>query len=86
MFASRAGADLARMRRALIGGLAKTGILEVHGERRVTGNFAPNFRITLHQRDLNLALLGARSFGVSLPNIATCQEFFNATVAAGGEV
>ena len=38
----------------------------------------------LHQKDLNLALQGARSLGVSLPNTATCQELFNAAVAAGG--
>ena len=27
----------------------------------------------------------ARSLGLSLPNTATCQELFNAAVAAGGE-
>jgi 2-hydroxy-3-oxopropionate reductase len=32
----------------------------------------------------SIALQGARSLGVSLPNTATCQELFNAAVAAGG--
>jgi hypothetical protein len=40
--------------------------------------------IGLHQKDLNLALQGARGLGVSLPNIASCQELFNAALAAGG--
>ena len=30
--------------------------------------FDPGFRINLHQKDLNLALTGARALGLSLPN------------------
>jgi len=80
----RAGADPARVRQALMGGFAASRILEVHGERMIKRNFEPGFRIALHQKDLNLALQGARSLGVSLPNTATCQELFNAATAAGG--
>ncbi len=84
LFASKAGADPARVRQALMGGFANSRILEVHGERMVKRNFAPGFRIELHQKDLNLALSGARALGISLPNTATCQELFNAAAAAGG--
>jgi len=84
VFASKAGADPARVRQALMGGFASSRILEVHGERMIKRNFEPGFRIALHQKDLNLALQGARSLGVGLPNTATCQELFNAAVAAGG--
>jgi 2-hydroxy-3-oxopropionate reductase len=84
LFASKAGADPARVRQALMGGFANSRILEVHGERMIKRNFAPGFRIALHQKDLNLALAGARALGVSLPNTATCQELFNAATAAGG--
>ena len=84
LFAAKAGADPARVRQALMGGFASSKILEVHGERMVKRNFAPGFRIALHQKDLNLALHGARSLGVGLPNTATCQELFNAAVADGG--
>jgi 2-hydroxy-3-oxopropionate reductase len=84
LFASKAGADPARVRQALMGGFASSRILEVHGERMIKRNFNPGFRIALHQKDLNLALSGARSLGVSLPNTATCQELFNAATAAGG--
>lgn len=45
--------------------------------------FNPGFRIELHQKDLNLALQGARALGMSLPNTATCQELFNACAAHG---
>ncbi len=84
VFASKAGADPARVRQALMGGFAASRILEVHGERMIKRNFEPGFRVALHQKDLNLALQGARSLGVSLPNTATCQELFNAAAAAGG--
>ena len=84
LFASKAGADPARVRQALMGGFANSRILEVHGERMVKRNFEPGFRIELHQKDLSLALAGARALGVSLPNTATCQELFNAASAAGG--
>jgi 2-hydroxy-3-oxopropionate reductase len=84
VFASKAGADPARVRQALMGGFAASRILEVHGERMIKRNFEPGFRIALHQKDLNLALQGARSLGVSLPNTATCQELFNGAVAGGG--
>jgi 2-hydroxy-3-oxopropionate reductase len=84
LFASRAGADPARVRQALMGGFAASRILEVHGERMVKRSFEPGFRIALHQKDLNLALNSARQLGVSLPNTATAQELFNACVAHGG--
>jgi 2-hydroxy-3-oxopropionate reductase len=85
LFASKAGADPAKVRQALMGGFASSKILEVHGERMVKRTFDPGFRIELHQKDLNLALNSARSLGVSLPNTATAQELFNACSAHGGK-
>lgn len=84
LFASKAGADPAKVREALMGGFAASKILEVHGERMIKRTFDPGFRIELHQKDLNLALQSAREIGVSLPNTATAQELFNACSAAGG--
>ena len=84
VFASKAGADPAKVRQALMGGFAASRILEVHGERMIKRTFNPGFRIELHQKDLNLALSGARAMGVSLPNTATAQELFNSCAAAGG--
>jgi 2-hydroxy-3-oxopropionate reductase len=84
VFASKAGADPAKVRQALMGGFASSKILEVHGERMVKRTFEPGFRIELHQKDLNLALQTGKTLGVSLPNTATAQELFNACVAHGG--
>ncbi|NYT85380.1 2-hydroxy-3-oxopropionate reductase [Pollutimonas harenae] len=83
LFASRAGADPAKVRQALMGGFASSRILEVHGERMIKRTFDPGFRIELHQKDLNLALVGARALGVSLPNTAGAQELMNACAANG---
>ncbi len=84
LFASKAGADPAKVRAALMGGFASSRILEVHGQRMIERNFEPGFRIALHQKDLNLALSGARELGIALPNTATCQELFNSCAAHGG--
>ena len=84
LFASRAGADPSKVRQALMGGLATSRILELHGERMIKRTFDPGFRIELHQKDLNLALSSARALSLSLPNTATAQELFNACAANGG--
>lgn len=84
LFASKAGADPAKVRAALLGGFAQSRILELHGERMLRRTFNPGFRIRLHQKDLNLALQAARNLGLSLPNTATAQELFNAVAAQGG--
>lgn len=85
LFASKAGADPALVRKALMGGFASSRILEVHGERMVKRNFEPGFRIELHQKDLNLALEGARSLGLSLPSTAVAQQLFSSCTAHGGK-
>jgi len=84
LFASKAGADPAKVRAALLGGFAQSRILELHGERMIKRTFQPGFRVRLHQKDLNLALESARKMGLSLPNTATAQELFNAIAAGGG--
>jgi 2-hydroxy-3-oxopropionate reductase len=84
LFASKMGADPAKVRQALMGGFAASRILEVHGDRMVKRTFDPGFRIELHQKDLNLALSSARAIGMSLPNTAAAQELFNACAARGG--
>ena len=83
LFASKAGADPAKVRQALMGGFASSRILEVHGERMIKRTFAPGFRIGLHQKDLNLALQGARALGVALPQTANAAQLMQACAANG---
>jgi 2-hydroxy-3-oxopropionate reductase len=83
LFASRAGADPARVRQALMGGFAASKILEVHGDRMVKRTFNPGFRIALHQKDLGLALNGAKALGLSLPQTAGAAQLMQVCSAHG---
>jgi 2-hydroxy-3-oxopropionate reductase len=83
VFAGKAGADPARVRQALMGGFASSRVLEVHGERMLKRSFQPVFRIALHQQDLNLALQGARSLGVALPQTAIAAQLMQSCAALG---
>ena len=73
VFASKAGADPAKVRQALMGGFASSRILEVHGERMIKRTFDPGFRIELHQKDLSLAL----------PSTANAAQLMQAGAAQG---
>jgi 2-hydroxy-3-oxopropionate reductase len=83
LFASKAGADPAKVRQALMGGFAASRILEVHGERMIKRTFNPGFRIGLHQKDLGLALAGARTLGVALPQTASAAQLMQVCSANG---
>jgi 2-hydroxy-3-oxopropionate reductase len=83
LFASKAGADPAKVRQALMGGFASSRVLEVHGERMIKRSFEPGFRIRLHQKDLGLALQGARELGVALPQTANAAQLMQACAANG---
>ena len=83
LFASKAGADPSKVRQALLGGFAASRVLEVHGERMIKRTFNPGFRMQLHQKDLNLALQGARELGVALPQTAGAAQLMQACSANG---
>jgi 2-hydroxy-3-oxopropionate reductase len=82
--AAKAGVDAKAVRQALLGGFASSRVLDVHGERILTGNYAPGFRTTLYQKDLRLALETAAASGVAIPAAALVSQLVNALVAAGG--
>ncbi len=84
LFAAKAGADPAKVRQALMGGLATSRILDILGDRMVKRTFDPGFRIALHQKDLNLALGAAKQLGLALPATSTAQQLFSACISHGG--
>jgi 2-hydroxy-3-oxopropionate reductase len=53
--ARKAGVDAAKVREALLGGFAASRVLEVHGERILTGNYKPGFRSKLYAKDYRIA-------------------------------
>jgi 2-hydroxy-3-oxopropionate reductase len=84
LFAAKAGADPAKVRAALMGGLATSRILDILGDRMIKRTFDPGFRIALHQKDLNLALGTAKALGLALPSTSNAQQLFSACIAHGG--
>jgi 2-hydroxy-3-oxopropionate reductase len=84
LFASKAGADPERVRKALMGGAANSRMLELKGEWILSRRFQPGFRVKHQQKDLNNALDSARKLGLALPNTAATQELYNAVSGDGG--
>ena len=65
--AERSGADPAKVRQALLGGLAQSKILDVHGGRILERRFQPGFKAKLHRKDLRIAEETAQRLGLDLP-------------------
>jgi 2-hydroxy-3-oxopropionate reductase len=82
--ARKAGVDGMLVRQALLGGFAASRVLEVHGERLLTGNFKPGFRTRLYQKDMRLANEAAAANGVAMPATALVSQLVNALVSSGG--
>jgi 2-hydroxy-3-oxopropionate reductase len=83
VFAQQSGCDPAKVREALMGGFAASRILEVHGQRMVERTFQPGFRISLHAKDLDLALRAAGEHGIPLPGTALCRQLLASAKAHG---
>ena len=79
--ARKSGVDGAKVRQALLGGLAQSRILDLHGQRILDGNFKPGFRIQLHRKDLRLALEAGREQVVPLPATAGVAELMTSMIA-----
>jgi 2-hydroxy-3-oxopropionate reductase len=82
--ARKAGVDASRVRQALLGGFAASRVLEVHGERILTSNFAPGFRARLYQKDLRIAEETTAGHGVAAPATAVVAQMVQALIAEGG--
>lgn len=60
------GVDPAVMREVLLGGTARSFVLEKHGQRIIDGEFKPGFRARLMRKDLRIALATAQAGGAAL--------------------
>ncbi len=81
--ARKSGVDLVKMREALLGGLAQSRILDLHGQRIIDGNFKPGFRIKLHRKDLRLALNAGLESGVPLFATGVAANIMDSLIARG---
>ena len=78
------GIDRSRVRQALLGGFAGSKVLEVHGQRMITGDYKPGFFTRLYQKDLRLVNETAMANNVAMPATSIVTQFVNALVSAGG--
>jgi 2-hydroxy-3-oxopropionate reductase len=78
------GIDRSRVRQALLGGFAGSKVLEVHGQRMLTGDYRPGFFTRLYQKDLRLTSEAGLANGVAMPVTSIVTQFVNALCSAGG--
>lgn len=87
MLAKASDVDMAKVRKALLGGFAQSRILDIHGQRILDNNFQPGFKAELHHKDMGIALDAANRGGLELPGASLAAEHLNAMVEQnmGGE-
>ncbi len=83
VLAIKAGVDPTRVREALLGGFAQSRVLEIHGQRMLERNFKPGGRLSLHHKDLGIALAAGQEYRVALPLTASVHQMMNALIATG---
>lgn len=81
--ARKAGVDPAKVREALLGGFAASRVLEVHGERILTGNYKPGFRTALYAKDFRIISTTLAAHHTPAPVSAVVQQLVEASMAAG---
>ncbi len=79
----KAGVDPMKVRAALMGGFAQSRVLEVHGERMITGNWKPGFKTKLFKKDFGIATRTLREYNVPALTSAVVSQLINAQMAAG---
>ena len=81
--ARKASVDPAKVRQALLGGFAASRVLEVHGERMLSGNYKPGFKARLYAKDLRIASATAAETETPAPVAALVQQLVSALMASG---
>lgn len=77
------GVDTDAALTVLGGGLAGSKVLDQKGQKMLNRDFAPGFRLALHNKDLGIVTAAARSVGVTVPLGAAVAQLVNALVARG---
>ena len=83
VLAKKAGVDPAKVRQALLGGLAQSKVLEAYGQKMLDRNFKPGFRIRLHEKDMKIALATGSEYGVPLMVTGVVGQMMTAMMGMG---
>lgn len=76
LLASRGGADMAKVREAMLGGFADSRILQLHGERMAKRDFAPRARLAVQLKDMRNAVDCASEMGMDLPIVSFFEQLY----------
>jgi 3-hydroxyisobutyrate dehydrogenase-like beta-hydroxyacid dehydrogenase len=76
LLASRGGADMAKVREAMLGGFADSRILQLHGERMVRRDFAPRARLAVQLKDMRNAMDCSRETGMDTPILSFFEQLY----------
>ena len=80
---SKVGVDPANILQVLSGGLAANRVMELRGATMLAHDFTPGGRVSLHHKDLGIALEMGRRYGVPLPVTAVVDQMFASLEAKG---
>jgi 2-hydroxy-3-oxopropionate reductase len=83
MLAKKSGVSPDTVFHAIQGGLAGSTVMNAKAPMMIKGNFTPGFRIDLHIKDLNNAIMTGHSVGAPLPLTAGIMEMFQTLHAYG---
>ena len=79
----RAGLDPATLAAALAGGAAKSWVLDNRWQRMAEDRYPLGFKVSLHRKDLGIAIELAKEVGVPVPAATLVAQLEDALVAAG---
>ena len=83
VFLEAYGVDTDAALKVLGGGLAGSKVLDQKGQKMLDRNFAPGFRLELHNKDLGIVTAAAREAGVVTPLGAAVAQLVTAMVNQG---
>ena len=71
------------IRKALLGGYANSKILEIHGERMIKSNYKPGFKLSLHNKDLNIAKSYTKTLGLNFKGLNEVKKIMDEAEKTG---
>ena len=83
VFLEAYGVDTDAALKVLGGGLAGSKVLDQKGQKMLDRDFAPGFRLALHNKDLGIVTAAARGAGVTVPLGSAVAQLVTSLVARG---
>lgn len=83
VFLEAYGVDTDAALKVLAGGLAGSKVLDQKGQKMLDRDFAPGFRLALHNKDLGIVTAAARGAGVTVPLGSAVAQLVTSLVARG---